>query len=153
MDILIFSKFSVKRRTFSIGPVGLSIVSLVFILACGILFYAGMEYGGQATSRYLLSVKWQANSLWYDELQNQQKTLDQVRQNAEKSLDAMASRLSLIQGHVMRIDALGARLADMAELDDIEFGVMNTPGMGGGAPELGQQSLGIADLTATLDTI
>jgi len=65
----------------------------------------------------------------------------------------MASRLSLLQGHVMRIDALGARLADMADLDDIEFGVMNTPGMGGPEPARVQQSLGIADLSRTLDNM
>ncbi|MBT7952874.1 MAG: M23 family metallopeptidase [Gammaproteobacteria bacterium] len=153
MDILIFSKASVKRRAFRLGPFGLSALCLGFLLASGLLFYAGMQYGGQQTSNYLASVKGQANSLWYTELENQQETLNQVRQNAEKSLDAMASRLSLLQGHVMRIDALGARLADMADLEDIEFGVMNTPGMGGPAPAPGQQSMGISDLTLSLDTI
>jgi murein DD-endopeptidase MepM/ murein hydrolase activator NlpD len=153
MDILIFSKTSVRRKTFRIGPLGLSLLCFGFFLCCGALFYSGMQYGGQMTSSYFASLKGQANSLWHEELQNQQKTLDQVRQNAEKSLDAMAGRLSLIQGHVMRIDALGARLADMADLEDIEFGVMNTPGMGGPAPEARQTSVSISDLSSTLDTI
>ncbi len=153
MDILIFSKPSKKRRAFKVGAMGISIMSLAFFLGCGILFYAGMKYGGKTTSSYLLSVRGQAQSLWSDELQNQQETLEQVRRNAEKSLDAMASRLSLLQGHVMRIDALGARLADMADLEDIEFGVLNTPGMGGPTPEPDQQSMSISDLTATLDNI
>lgn len=117
------------------------------------MFYTGMEYGSQSTSTFLLAVKGQANSLWSDELVKQRETLNQVRQNAEKSLDAMASRLSILQGHVMRIDALGSRLADMADLKDIEFGVMNTPGMGGPAPGSDQQSMAIVDLTQTLDNI
>jgi murein DD-endopeptidase MepM/ murein hydrolase activator NlpD len=153
MDILIFSKSSIKRRAYKIGLPGLASLSVGVLLVAVILFYTGMQYGGQQTSNYLLSVKTQASSLWSVELENQQETLDQVRRNAEKSLDAMAGRLSLLQGHVMRIDALGARLADMAELEDIEFGVMNTPGMGGPAPELGQQSTSISDLSSTLDSI
>jgi murein DD-endopeptidase MepM/ murein hydrolase activator NlpD len=153
MNILIFSKFNARRRSISISPAGISGIFIVFFFFCGAIFYSGMEYGSQASSRFLLAVKGQAGSLWHEELQKQRETLDSVRQNAEKSLDAMASRLSLLQGHVMRIDALGARLADMADLDDIEFGVMNTPGMGGPAPEPGQASVGFADLAKTLDDI
>ncbi len=153
MDILIVSKSSAKRPSFSIGPVGICVFFLGVLLFCSALFISGMEYGSQASSRFLLAVKGQANSLWYKELQRQGETLNEVRLNAEKSLDAMASRLSLLQGHVMRIDALGARLADMADLDDIEFGVMSTPGMGGPIPESDQQSMAIADLTETLDNI
>lgn len=153
MEILIFSKFSDKRRSFTLGAPGIFIFSLGFVLICGFIFYTGMEYGSQSTSRFLLAVKGQVNSLWSDELLTQRETLNEVRQNAEKSLDAMASRLSILQGHVMRIDALGARLADMADLKDIEFGVMNTPGMGGPTPESDQQSMAIFDLEETLDTI
>jgi len=65
----------------------------------------------------------------------------------------MASRVSLLQGHIMRIDALGSRLADMAHLDDIEFGVMNTPGMGGPVSDSVQQSSSINDLAEKLDSI
>lgn len=153
MEILIFSKFSDKRRSFTLGVRSICIFFLGFVLSCGVMFYTGMEYGSQSTSTFLLAVKGQANSLWSDELVKQRETLNQVRQNAEKSLDAMASRLSILQGHVMRIDALGSRLADMADLKDIEFGVMNTPGMGGPAPGSDQQSMAIVDLTQTLDNI
>ena len=153
MEILIFSQFSDKRRSFSLGTRSIFIFFLGFVLSCGVMFYTGMEYGSQSTTRFLLAVKGQANSLWSDELVKQRETLNQVRQNAEKSLDAMASRLSILQGHVMRIDALGARLADMADLKDIEFGVMNTPGMGGPTLESDQQSMAMVDLTEALDSI
>lgn len=80
-------------------------------------------------------------------------SLQAVKLKTEKSLDAMASRLSLLQGHVMRLDALGSRLATMADLQDIEFGVENPPGMGG--PEAGtdQVSINLPDFLTTLDQL
>jgi len=152
MEILIFSKSSSKRHFLTLGPVRITMLVAGFLIFSGALFYTGVEFGSQASFRFLAQVKGQVDSLWDVELQKQRQTLQDIRQHAEKSLDAMASRLSLLQGHVMRIDALGARLADMAGLEDIEFGVMNTPGMGGPAPEK-QQSMNIADLAETLDNI
>ncbi len=153
MDILIFSKSSSKRHSLTLGPAHIAVLVTGILLFCGTLFYSGMEFGSQVSSRFLSKVKGQTDFLWQEELQKQRQTLHAVRQNAEKSLDAMASRLSLLQGHVMRIDALGARLADMADLNDIEFGVMNTPGMGGPIPGPEQQSMSIFDLATTLDNI
>lgn len=122
------------------------------MVLCLCLFLAGAEFGSRSSTMYIADVKNQTNSLWYRELNEQKQTLESVRRHAEKSLDAMASRLSILQGHVLRIDALGARLADMADLKDIEFGVLNTPGMGGPAPAQ-QDSQSMFELTNTLDNI
>ena len=153
MDILIFLKSNANRRSITLGPGKITFLVVGFFVFCGALVFSGMELSSRAHYNFVSNVKGQTDSLWHDELQQQKQTLSRVRLHAEKSLDAMASRLSLLQGHVMRIDALGSRLADMANLDDIEFGVMSTPGMGGPTPEPKQQSMSIADLTKTLDNI
>ena len=153
MDILIYSKSKTKGRSFSFGPAQVGILVLGFCLFSVGLFYFGMEYGSQASSRFLFSVKGQAGSLWQSEMEEQRQTLVEVRRNAEKSLDAMASRLSLLQGHILRIDALGARLASMADLEDIDFGVLSTPGMGGPESASVQQSLGFSEILSTLDSL
>ena len=153
MEILILSKSSARQRSLTIGPVKITVIILTLFASSAALFYSGAELGSQASSKFISRVKSQTDALWHAELEKQRQTLFSVRQHAEKSLDAMASRLSLLQGHVMRIDALGARLADMANLDDIEFGVMNTPGMGGPTSDPKQQSMSISDLTETLNNI
>jgi murein DD-endopeptidase MepM/ murein hydrolase activator NlpD len=79
--------------------------------------------------------------------------LSEARENAEKNLDALSTRLSKLQGHVMRLDALGSRLAQMAELDDIEFNVLNPPGMGGPSPSEVQESLEVPDFLRALDEL
>lgn len=55
--------------------------------------------------------------------------LKELEARAQTSLNTMASRLSLLQSHVTRLDALGSRLADAAELEGFEF--ERSPGMGG----------------------
>lgn len=152
MNILIFSRQNSRKRSISLGPASLVLTGVGLVAVCLSLFIAGAEFGSRASSSYIAGVRGQTDSLWHKELENQQLMLESVRQKAEKSLDAMASRLSLLQGHVLRIDALGARLAEMADLDDIDFDTLNPPGMGGPAP-LAQESLSLSDLAGTLDDI
>ena len=59
------------------------------------------------------------------------QALEDVKTDTETALGAMAGRVSLLQSHVLRLDALGSRLAEMAQVDDIEFGVEHPPGLGG----------------------
>ena len=78
-------------------------------------------------------------------LEDELQALQELRTSTETSMNAMASRLSVLQSHVMRLDALGFRLASMAELDDIEFGVENPPGIGGVQTMLDNSSRELSD--------
>ncbi|MGH8248006.1 MAG: M23 family metallopeptidase, partial [Gammaproteobacteria bacterium] len=100
----------------------------------GACFLAGVEYAAKRSEDIVAYIREQSDSVWQEEMRSQRESLNRVKANAEKSLDAMASRLSLLQGHVMRLDALGSRLAAMAMLDEMEFSFDNPPGMGGPAP-------------------
>ncbi len=71
--------------------------------------------------------------------------LQELKTGTETSMNAMASRLSVLQSHIMRLDALGSRLASMAKLDDIEFGVENPPGIGGPQTMLDNSSRELSD--------
>ncbi len=73
------------------------------------------------------------------------QALEDVKADTETALSAMVGRLSLLQSHVMRLDALGARLAKMAQLDDIEFGATNPPGIGGPQAMLNDSSQELSD--------
>lgn len=64
--------------------------------------------------------------------------LKELETRAQTSLNTMASRLSLLQSHVMRLDALGSRLVDAAELEGFEF--ESPPGLGGPHDSLGSVS-------------
>jgi len=134
-------------------PGGLCLLFALFAAVSGGLFYSGYHYAVQRTSEILYSIRNQTTSTWEDELSSQQATLNKIRTRTEQSLEALAGRLSMLQGHVMRLDALGSRLASMANLDDIQFGVDNPPGMGGPAPASEDESLDVSDLMKSLDQL
>ncbi len=67
----------------------------------------------------------------------QQEELDETRRKSEEHLDALALRLGQMQSNILRIDALGERLARQGGLDLGEFSFGREPGQGGIDPEDG----------------
>ena len=65
------------------------------------------------------------------EMDVQRLKIDEVTKNAEENMNALALRLGKLQAHVIRIDALGSRLASMAKLDNGEFDFSQSPAQGG----------------------
>lgn len=68
---------------------------------------------------------------WKQDLQQQQVRLKHIQEESDANVDAMSSRLGLLQAHVMRLDALGRKLINMANIDQGEFDFDNTPALGG----------------------
>ncbi len=132
-------RVTVKRFVFSVC-VGL------FVLFAGVIFYAGYEKARLDSVSVLDSARYRTASAWDTELKEQKKTLQDLKLRTEKSLDAMAGRLSLLQAYVVRLDALGSRLATMADLDDMEFGIENPPGIGGPFADIMDSEILMSDL-------
>jgi murein DD-endopeptidase MepM/ murein hydrolase activator NlpD len=74
---------------------------------------------------------------WQEGIHQQQVRLKHIKQEADADIDALSSRLGLLQAHVMRLDALGQKLIQMANIDRGEFDFDSTPALGG--PETGSQ--------------
>jgi murein DD-endopeptidase MepM/ murein hydrolase activator NlpD len=74
---------------------------------------------------------------WQDGIHEQQVRLKHIKQEADADIDALSSRLGLLQAHVMRLDALGQKLIHMANIDRGEFDFDSTPALGG--PETSSQ--------------
>jgi len=69
----------------------------------------------------------------------------------QERVDAMAMRLGQMNGHVIRLDALGKRLMDMANIDQNEFDFDSAPPTGG--PESEGMGAQIPDLTNMLEAM
>ena len=61
----------------------------------------------------------------------QNDQLGQVKQDAQRDLDALAVKLGQLQAQSTRLNALGVRLAQMGKLDDGEFNFDQAPPVGG----------------------
>ncbi len=65
------------------------------------------------------------------ELDSQQEALAQGRVSAENQLAAYSLKLAEMQARVVRLDALGERITQLAGLDDGEFDFSRPPALGG----------------------
>jgi murein DD-endopeptidase MepM/ murein hydrolase activator NlpD len=81
----------------------------------------------------------------------QRAAIEQTKRHTETHLNALAQRLGQIQAQVMRLDALGGRLTNMAGIDPKEFDFASKPGMGG--PAEPTATAGNADLFNMLNTL
>jgi murein DD-endopeptidase MepM/ murein hydrolase activator NlpD len=150
VDIIVLLNSRRKAVRVSLSSAGVAASGLCLAVLLGAMFYGGTRYANAHVESLVGTFRAQTAAMWRQELNRQEELLGSVRVNAEKSLDAMATRLSLLQGHVMRLDALGARLASMADLEDMEFGFDSPPGIGGPAPEYLQESIDVSDLLDAL---
>jgi murein DD-endopeptidase MepM/ murein hydrolase activator NlpD len=64
-------------------------------------------------------------------LAEQDKQLAALRTSADDHINALALRMGELNAHVIRLNALGTRLTEMADLEDGEFDFADAPALGG----------------------
>ena len=89
--------------------------------------YLGMQLGESKVDDRLMDYMQQ-------ELAEQQANLNAGREEARQKVAALTKKLAALQTRLLRLDALGARLASIADLEDGEFDFSLQPAIGG--PEL-----------------
>ncbi len=68
---------------------------------------------------------------WAAEVGQQRQALSVARAEAEENSAALSRRLAELQAHVLRLDAAGQRLTEIAGLDEGEFNFSLPPAIGG----------------------
>jgi murein DD-endopeptidase MepM/ murein hydrolase activator NlpD len=124
-----------------------TIVAVVAVLS-GVLF-AGMKLGssGAMGDPGQQVVEWGAN------LEAQRAQVLATRRELQDRLDALASRVGQMNAHVIRLDALGRRLTEMAKLDKGEFDFEREPAVGGPEGVVEGAVAAAPELTAMLDDL
>ena len=94
------------------------------------------------------------NSEYKDELTGQKKDLEALKQHNQENINALTISLAKLQAHIIRLDALGSRLTDVAKLDKKAFNFDFEPSIGG-ADELDEVFTDIkySDFVKRLDQV
>lgn len=150
MELILISENRNKSYRLSIGFFGSLFIGLLFLVAAFGTFHVGGKIAINQAEIAYSALNEQKDVEWKQEFEKQQTSVDSAKRNAAKSLDAMAARLSTLQAHLLRLDALGSRLADIANISDIEFNLLEPPGMGGPLMIADQNSLDVIDFIEEL---
>lgn len=128
--------------------------ALIFMLLIGAAFlsaWLGYRYGA---AEQIMQAEAAQNTFEVEqELSAQRQDIANATQEARDNLDALAQRLGEMQAHVIRLDALGGRLVEMAKLDNGEFDFSQKPAVGG--PENAEDVAGfeVPDFLKSLESL
>jgi murein DD-endopeptidase MepM/ murein hydrolase activator NlpD len=128
MNVVIFGKGLGKPRQINLSGFTSSLIGIGAALVIGTLSFAGgywisAETGSGVNQTELLSLG--------EELASEREQIATIRQQNEDKLDALAIRIAQMYARIIRLDALGRRLTEMAEIDDGEFDFDSEPALGG----------------------
>lgn len=115
----------------------------------GTAFVLGMQLG-EHTSRVITSNH--ALGGISGAINDERREIAELRGQLQNRVDAMAMRLGSINAHILRLNALGKRLTDMANIDPREFNFDEEPPVGGPETDGEGVSAQIPDLTQMLDS-
>jgi murein DD-endopeptidase MepM/ murein hydrolase activator NlpD len=125
----------------------------LFLLAFAVC--AGFFYGGfRAASAFGIANPQAQVQEWRAELATQEQVLEATRRTLQQNIDALALRIGQMNAHVVRLDALGSRLTQMADLADGEFDFSSSPSLGGPEePAVGGEVMEISNVVTALDAL
>lgn len=112
-------------------------------------FLAGMQLGERSQGRLPQSSA--SVGQWARTLGDQKQEIGELRTQLQERIDAIAARMGQVNAHVIRLDALGKRLTQMANIDDREFDFDTAPSTGG--PETDGIAAQVPDLSRMLSEL
>lgn len=128
MNVVIFGKGFGKPRQMNLsGRSAGALAALIAGMLGSVMFGAGYWYSAQTGS----GISQSEVVVLSEELVVQKGKIQQTRQETEDTLDALAIRIGQMNARVIRLDALGRRLTEMADLEDGEFDFDSEPAIGG----------------------
>jgi len=135
MSLMIVTNRAGRSARYHLGAVQLTVAATALALVLGIALGAGIIIGAQQTAPDALIGGMQ------NQLVGQQKELEIIRRDAQENMNALAMRLGQLKAHVIRLDALGLRLVQKANLNGGEFDFEKAPSQGGPDAAAGRDPL------------
>lgn len=137
----------VRRRSGAALDINLSrsfiiVISLFFLSIPLISYYLGVVSNDRVPSiadldkpENIEPIRTKLNqiigSIYKEELVQQQEELNALKQHNQENINALTNSLAKLQAHIIRLDALGQRLTEVAQLDKKAFNFDFEPSMGG----------------------
>jgi murein DD-endopeptidase MepM/ murein hydrolase activator NlpD len=125
MNVIFFSRREGTARHLNLHhPLVLATVTLMALGLFAGVFAVGMRVGEHSMSQMMLHNPGAA-------LREEEAEVVSLKSQLQDKVDALSMRLGLINAHVIRLNALGKRLTQMANINSREFDFDNDPPQGG----------------------
>jgi murein DD-endopeptidase MepM/ murein hydrolase activator NlpD len=149
MNIIFIGKRGGRTKTIKLGNRAVASLLLMVLGLVPGLFLGGyhlMQQDEGAQAEVLVGA-------WQKEMETQREEVATARQKVDEDMDALAMRLGALQAKVIRLDALGERLTEIADLDKGEFDFSTQPAVGGPENPKAVDSIAVPDFVQSLDSL
>jgi hypothetical protein len=143
----------VKGRTGQVLHFDLKQPRTAMIAAAGLVLFVGAVFAAGVELGRLVAGPLDHAAVARD-LDQQRQKLSVVRSEMQGKVDALAQRIGTLNAHLIRLDAMGRRVTDLAGLDRGEFDFDRPPPAGG--PDGGEfqgGTMAVPELTSALDLL
>ncbi|MDH4274328.1 MAG: M23 family metallopeptidase [Gammaproteobacteria bacterium] len=147
MSVLVVTKYFGHVNKLHLNWWHLTGIAIAVVITASGLIYGGIRYGLNQSQPDNI-----ADTLQKQVAQQRDDLLGTKRQT-EEDMNALAVRLGELKAQVIRLNALGQRLVQMAKLDKGEFNFERPPAQGG--PETAERGspLQVTDFVASMDDL
>jgi murein DD-endopeptidase MepM/ murein hydrolase activator NlpD len=147
MNVIFFSRRNGKARQFNLShPITLTVISILGLSLLVSTFAAGLTLGQRSMARMALLSPTSA-------LRAEQQQLGTLRAQVQDKVDALAMRLGSLDASIIRLNALGKQLTQMANINSREFDFDHDPPQGGSDSDGVGHGAQIPDLTLMIDDL
>lgn len=140
MKILVFRNQFSRSVGMEISRWTIGLIAVVFVAGVvGNGFWAYQAFAPESFDEDLLSH-------WRSELSEHQSTLDALDAEANAENAALGRRLAQLHARLLRIEALGERVTELADLHESEFTFSDPPAVGGPEGSEGANALALSSV-------
>ena len=154
MNIIFVGRSHGKSKTMVLNNTKLLLVAMAFVGVLAGVAYASFNAGVPNKvdgMPQVLSDK--TIDHWQGLLVSQQEQIDKLKVESGEQVDALTLRMGSIQASLLRLDALGQRLTEVAKIGKGEFNFESAPALGGPESAGETESYSLPDLQQSLARI
>lgn len=144
MNLIYFSRRQGKARHLNLShPLALSLLSIAGLAVLVGVFAIGVQVGVKGANAGTIGTS--AN------VAQQRAELAQLKVHLQEGIDGLALKLGVLNAHLIRLNALGKRLTQMANLSSREFDFDHDPAVGGPESDSAGRGAQVPDLSAMIN--
>ena len=136
-----------SAKRFRWRPLLISTAGVAFLALLASAFVAGSRYGSTGPLGEFTLARWS------EDLATQRTMLEKTRAAVDDQVGALATRVGQMQAQLIRLDALGRHLTEVAKLDRGEFDFDRPPAVGGPRTEAAGAGPVVPALEDMLDSV
>lgn len=133
MNIIFVGRSHGKSKTFQLGNKQIALIGLLIVAVFALLVIAGYQARLLLTDTDLSAETLGEATLsaWDQKIESQRHAINKLKRDSHEQVDALTLRMGDMQARLMRLDALGQRLTEVAKLQNGEFDFSQSPALGG----------------------